>query len=113
MGNESASSILHPCCNWLCHGWQRIQRQTLNESLGSWRPKSNGFSDQGVFKRECVVQVLHAGNFVNGYNIFSEVLEASENPVSGIDHEMAELDGGPPRSNACGKRRRDLPEGPQ
>lgn len=59
-----------------------------------------------------MIQVLHAGNFMNAYNI-SEVLEASENPVSGIDHEMAELDGGPPGSNACGKRRRDLPEGPQ
>lgn len=54
MGSELASSILHPCCNWLCHRGQRIQRQTLKEFLGSWRPKPNGFSNQGVSKREGV-----------------------------------------------------------
>lgn len=54
LGSELVSSVLHPCCSWLCRRGHRIQRQTRKEIPGRWGPKPSGFSNQRASKREDV-----------------------------------------------------------
>lgn len=81
-GAVSQPSVLCSCCPRLCCRGQRIQRQTFKDFLDPWRPKSGGSSHQRASERD-VWSTFSAGNFLNGYNIFSEVLETSENSGPG------------------------------